>query len=239
MSEHALIKVRSVAAFRQLGFVVADGSGSMTLPVDGKYAGSKGQAVGFAVNDLLSRFAASRKAANFTFGGVAFDETPHAAWGPAPVAKLDTLLDRDPTLEAGGGTRLASGLTAAAAAVEDFLRQDVDGLPSSAVVLALTDGEDGDPDAARAAAARLVENPRVKLACAFLATKGQPATGLPLLRSICSQPAAAWCTVVYDAETLRKFWIASMTAAAPEPSTVLSADEVVNGELMPFGGNGR
>lgn len=231
MSELALISVKPVAAFRQLGFVVADGSGSMTLPVDGDYSGSKGEIVGCALNDLIGRLQASRKAANFIFGGLAFDETTHAAWGPTLMTQLDTLSDRDPTRQAGGGTRLASGLAAAHTVVEDFLSQDIDGLAASAVVLALTDGEDGDPDAARAAAARLTENPRVKLACAFFATRGQPPQGLPLLRSICSQPATQWCTTVYDAETLRKFWIASVTAATPAAER---EGGVLTGELVPY-----
>lgn len=209
------IRIETVATWRQAGVIVADGSGSMHDQVSGgEFTGTKGEAVGLAVQGLLSRFQVSVKAPNFSFAGVSFDSAVRDQWGPVPATGVDLTRDYDPTRGAGGGTAIATGLEVAQAMVTRFLDARVDGLPSSAVVLLLTDGEDSDPEATRKVAARLTADPRVRLACAFLATKGAQQTGLGLLQSIASKPTGQYCLSVYDPETLRKFWTASLTLAA-------------------------
>lgn len=51
------------------------------------------------------------------------------------------------------------------------------------------------------------------IATAFFATKGRPSSGPDFLKTICTDPVRFYRTV-YDAQTLRKFFEASMTAAA-------------------------
>lgn len=207
------------AAFRQAGILVKDGSPSMLDHVDSPdFVGTKGSAVAFATSGLLTRFAVSGKAANFSFAGIVFADSVVHKWGPVQAASADTSVDYDPTLHKGNGTSLAAGLVEAKAMTDGFLAEQVDGLPSSVVVLLLSDGECQTPDKTRAAAAALTVDPRVTLACAYFATKGQPTHGLGLLQQICSQPSQRFCKTVYDAETLRKFWEASMTAVAALPA---------------------
>jgi hypothetical protein len=195
----------------------------MLDPVSGLdgFHGSKGAAVGMAVRGLLADFRASRKAASFTFAGVTFAERVTGRWGPTPATRLDLDADYDPTRHGGDGTSLAAGLAEAERVCGAFLGEKVDGLPSSAVVLLLTDGQCATVEETRRVAARLAGAPRVLLACAYFASGGTT-DGVDLLRRICTQPAASYCTTVYDAGTLRAFWRRSMTAV-PSLSAVTPA----------------
>lgn len=219
LSERAIGAIVTPPSWRQVGVIVADASPSMSDQLDASESPMpKAQAAGLAVSGLVSRFAVSRKRANFSFAGITFASEVTSEWGPTPAAELDTSRDYDPSLAPGNGTRLAAGLERAAELVEPFLAETTDGLPSSAVVLLLTDGQCQDVMATRAAAQRLKADPRVKLACAFFATRGAATEGLALLQEICSDPATVYCKTVYDAETLRSFWQASMTVASSLPA---------------------
>ena len=82
------------------------------------------------------------------------------------------------------------------------------------VILALTDGECANPERTIQIADSIKQDPRIVIAAAYFATKGTTNSAGPnLLRQICSDPARYYKTV-YDAETLRRFFEASMTAAA-------------------------
>jgi hypothetical protein len=229
MNESSLIEapVVSTASWRQAGILVVDASPSMQDPVDApEFSGKKGEAAGLAIGDLLSLFKVSRKAANFSFAGIEFAETVTHKWGPVAGGTVDAVADYNPLRHVGNGTSLAAGLVEAQEMTTKFLGESVDGLPASVVVLLLTDGECGTQDQTRRIAAQLTSDPRVTLACAFFATKGQPPKGLGLLREICSQPATTFCQTVYDPDTLRKFWQASMSAAAALPAGSLADDEL-------------
>ena len=108
---------------------------------------------------------------------------------------------------------------------DEFLTESVDGLPSSAIILTLTDGECLSPDRTREVAAMVKQDPRVTIATALFGTKGQPLEGSALMKQICSDPVRFYKTV-YDAETLRKFFTASVTAAAQGSGAISDPEEL-------------
>jgi hypothetical protein len=212
MPERRLSGLAVAASFRQAGILVNDGSPSMLDPVAGEGAGgmSKGAAVGIATAGLISRLAASRNHVNFSLAGVDFHGSVGRVWGPKAVAEIDTTANFDPTDNGADGTSVSAGLFEAERLLQGFFSAERDGLPSSAVVLVCSDGECATPEETRRVAARLKSDPRVIVACAYFATEGQPNVGLPLLQEICSSPSSQYCILVHDAETLRRFWEASM-----------------------------
>ena len=210
-----------------LAVLVCDGSPSMNeqvLGIEG-FTGTKGAVVGIAIRDLLMRLTSSRRSANFSFAGITFADRVTSQWGPVRAGGVDLTRTYDPTAVSASatGTSLASGLTAAANVARAHLAADGD-LPRTVTVLLLSDGQCQSADASRAAAVDLKRDPRVRLVTAFLATHGRPDDGLALLRDVATHPAA-YCTTVYDAETLRRYWEASLSTAAalpPGPSAQLA-----------------
>jgi len=206
------------AAFRQLGIFVLDGSGSMTDPVQPAGGGSKSrpkcQEVSISVRELLTRFKVSRKAPNFSFGLVTFNDSVTFEGPVTALVDIDDNGNYDPTASGVGGTFIGSGLEAAGRMAKGFLADTSSGLPSSVVILTMSDGECAKPDVTASIADGLKADPNISIAAAFFATKGGGSSaGHALLQEICSDPATMYKTV-YDAETLRKFFEASMTAAA-------------------------
>jgi uncharacterized protein YegL len=211
-------------AWRQLGVLVLDGSGSMTLPVEGVkgFNGAKAEAVSMAVRELFTRFKASDKKESFSFSVVSFHERVSHVMEPTLVEAIDDYADYDPTSHGSGGTFIGAGLERALEICEKFFADNQNDLPTSAVVLLMTDGECSAPERTGRIAARLTANPRIKLAAAFFATKGQAQHGAAFLRGLCSEKKQQYFRLVYDPETLRKFWIASMSAAAGDPGHAVS-----------------
>jgi hypothetical protein len=210
------------ASWLQLALVVGDGSQSMTWQMQpmepGGFEGSKGAAAGHAVRGLVDRLAGSAKKANFYLANVSFHDAVSHTAAPMPVTAVDAYTDFDPTAHGVGGTMVAAGLEEALKIATQFLAEDSGGLPKSVVVLLLTDGECSQPERTRQAAAALTSDPRIKLACAYFATKGQQPSGLGLLQSIASTPSSVYCRTVYDAETLRDFFFKSVSNPASMPA---------------------
>jgi len=216
MTERRLSGMAKVASFHQAGVLVLDGSPSMLDPLAGKSSArkSKGAAVGAATAGLISRLAASRNSANFSLAGVEFHGSVGRVWGPSAVADIDPTANFDPTASGGDGTSVAAGLAEAERLLQGFFASERDGLPSSAVILVCSDGECATAEQTRRVAERLKSDPRVTLACAYFASSGRANMGLPLLEEICSAPASRYCTLVHDAESLRRFWESSMQTSA-------------------------
>jgi hypothetical protein len=150
---------------------------------------------------------------------VAFNTVVTEQRPPRPLLELSASDSYDPTAMGIGGTKIATGLEAAVGIVERFLGEAEEGdVPSSAVVLVMSDGEDSEPEATLAAAARLKEHASADLAACLFATKGQPAHGAQLLRAIVSEQRLY--QTVYGAEQLRKFFHASITQTAGGGQTV-------------------
>jgi curved DNA-binding protein CbpA len=200
--------------FSQLGILVLDGSGSMERQAAGKI--TKAQTVNLAVREMLTRFSVSRYQRNFSFSVVTFDGKArrHTAVTPAPA--VDDNADYDPLRNHGGGTNIGAGLREAGQIAQEFLRDAPQDLPASVVIVVMSDGRDGeggagDPAETLRVADEIKRNKAITLCSTYFAEIGTSDTDAQNhLRAIASNPATGYKTV-YDADTLRKFFIASVS----------------------------
>lgn len=208
----------------QLGVLVIDGSGSMTLPYAGDEEASlaggavrtKAEAAEEALKMFVDRMIHSRNAPNFGLSFVFFNDAVTHEREPTKVEDLDENAPYNPTAYGTGGTAIHSGLDAAVAMIERFMR---DGaaleIPLSAVVVLMSDGEEQhDPAKVRAAAERIKALPKTDLTSCLFATKGQPAVGEPLLQEVASGPD--FYQRAYSTEQLRKFFEDSLFTVGGE-----------------------
>lgn len=218
------LTVQPVAApaWLQAGFMVTDGSQSMTLRYAGAGAGageegssepaqSKGEAVQSSMQSFIKRLQSSSNAVNFGLGFVSFNDKVTDRRPLKPVLDVDPNASYDPTAHGTGGTAIHTGLEAATEMIEEFMGQGAaHEVPTSAIAVLLSDGEDrGDPAKTAAAAARLRGLPNTKLAACLFATHGAPAHGEPLLQEIVSEPGLY--KRVYNTEELRAFFRDTVT----------------------------
>jgi Mg-chelatase subunit ChlD len=196
-------------SFQQLGIFVLDGSGSMSESI-GKL--TKADAVNRALRDLFTRFKASKKRENFSFAVVTFDGSAKSRMGVTAAGQVDDYADYDPRQGHGGGTFIGAGLEEAQSIAEAFLQNARPDLPASVVLVVMSDGACGKGAQTKAIADRIKQNPKVTVCAAYFAVKGQSGTGvLNTLEDIASDPLNG-CKTVWDAETLRAFFISSVTA---------------------------
>ncbi len=208
--------VKPSRQFRQLGILVEDGSGSMSGGAPGNM--TKAQSVNLATRELLTRFKASRHARNFDFAIVTYDNAAAVHTAPTPAETIDDNASYDPMASHGAGTNIGAGLAKAGELADAFLVQaPAGGVPHSAVIVVMSDGECQSPEATRMAAQAIKSGPNgssVTICSALFATLGKANPGAEaLLREIASDPVAGYKTV-YDANTLRSFFIASMSSAS-------------------------
>jgi Mg-chelatase subunit ChlD len=216
-STQAPLEVGRITAPKQYAervILVLDGSGSMTDPAVGKI--SKADAVNQACRNLFTRFRVSRVADNFTFSVIAFDDRPEARMDSTPATQVDDNADYNPLHGHGAGTNIYAALEMAEQQANAFLAQrPAGGVHHGVVIVIMSDGMCSDPARTQAVADRIknTANGSIKVATAFFATLGQndPA-GEQLLHSLASDPMLA--KTVYDAETLRGFFTASISTAS-------------------------
>lgn len=210
-------RIETPKQFSQLGVLVVDGSGSMTEPAAGNI--TKAQATNNAIREMFTRFKVSRVAKNFTFAIVTFDDHAEIRLKPTQVGPdLDDNADYDPTKGHGGGTRIYAALEEAEKIVNDFLASaPAEGVPHSAVILVMSDGLCSDPGRTKQVAEQIKNGPygsKITICCTLFATVGNPdPAGEQLLRELASDPVMGYKTV-YDGETLRGFFIRSMSSAS-------------------------
>ena len=196
-------------SFQQLGIFVNDGSGSMASPTITGMA--KRACVGIAVGDTLGRFQASSKKANFSFAAVDFDDQAAPRLGITAATDADPNQDYTPNAPGSGGTYIGAGLEKAEQIAADFLSGQSD-VPKSVIIVVLSDGMDGDAGRTLEIARRLKQRNNVTLCACFLAGKdGSNAQAVQHLQAIATNPAANYRTV-YDADTIRGFFISSVSA---------------------------
>jgi len=199
--------------FNQLGILVLDGSGSMSAITEGTI--TKADAVNLAVRELLTRFIASKNRKDFSMAVVTFD---HEAIVHTPITRvaddngdtIDDNADYNPTEKHGGGTDILKALKQAQSLAEQFLNNaPADGVPPSVIIVVMSDGiSQSDPIPA---ANDIKKNENISICSTLFAEKGGAnALAEKILRNIASSPAHY--KTVYDAETLRKFFIASVSS---------------------------
>lgn len=201
--------------YRQCGVFILDASGSMDDPVESAANVTKSVMTGIATRDSLIRFEASSKRSAFDFGYVSFHDSVSHTEPIRPLGDIDTGASFDPTQYGKGGTFIGAGIEEGARMAREYLAQpDAERLPSSAVLLVLSDGECLRADRTREIASAVKADPNIVIACCFLATKGVSPSpeGTGLLQEICSHPDHYY-RLAYDAETIRGFFEDSMTKA--------------------------
>lgn len=202
--------------FHQLGILVLDGSGSMSDMAEGKV--TKADAVNIGVRELLTRLIASKNSKDFSIAVVTFDT--HARIHTATTRvddgsgnTIDDNNDYNPLNGHGGGTDIGEGLKVAHSLAEQFLASaPPDSVPHSVVIVVMSDGMSGGDPISIANAIK--QNPKVTICTTLFARKGDSDTesqrAQQLLKEIASSPVHY--KTVYDAETLRKFFIASVSS---------------------------
>jgi Mg-chelatase subunit ChlD len=208
-------KVVSPKQFSQLGVLTADGSGSMTDPAAGNI--SKAQSVNLAARELFTRFKVSRVKNDFSFAFVSFDTQATVRLSPTPAEHVDDNGDYDPLQGHGGGTDIYKALEEASRIGDEFLKSaPAGGVDHSFIVLLLTDGCCSDPNRTRQVATAMKQKFGKNLTIAgalFASLGGKDTAGEALLKDVVSDPVMYYKTV-YDAETLRNFFIRSVSSSA-------------------------
>lgn len=202
--------------FHQLGVFVMDGSGSMSLPAPGGI--TRAQAVNLAIRETLTRFKVSRKRDNFSFAMVTFDDQARVHTPPTSAKDIDDNADYDSIAAHGHGTQIATGVEEAMKLVQGHLAaEQPGGAPHTAIVLILTDGEDQSKSKTKSAINAFKSTPssgQVIFACVQFAGIGElNVKAADHLKELSSNPVTYYKTA-YDAETIRKFFVSSISAAS-------------------------
>jgi Mg-chelatase subunit ChlD len=202
--------VRTPQTFSQLGVLVLDGSGSMADPARDKI--SKAQSVNVGVREMLTRFSVSRHKRNFSFAVVTFDEQASVHTPVTAVEEIDDNAGYDPMAGHGGGTDIGAGLREARRIAEGFLQTAPEDIPATAVIVVMSDGLDFQPERTLDIAGEIKANPRITICTTYFGEVGavEP-EAQEHLRALATDPVNGFKTV-YDAESLRKFFEASVSA---------------------------
>jgi Mg-chelatase subunit ChlD len=125
---------------------------------------------------------------------------------------IDEYADYNPMKGHGGGTDIGAGLRVAESLAEEFLNSaPMESVPHSVAIVVMSDGMSGGNPIP--IANRLKDNRRITICTALLAKKGENSQddkkARELLQEIASSPIAY--TTVYDAESLRRFFVASVS----------------------------
>lgn len=122
----------------QLGILVLDGSGSMNDP-DAYGRGTKAEAVGRAVRELVGRLQKSSRKQDFWLALIVFDNNIAVRLQPTPVVDVDvSSLKTNPYL--GGTTAIGDALYTAGEMANEFLSKESD-LPRSVIIMLMSDGQ--------------------------------------------------------------------------------------------------
>ncbi len=204
-------------SFHQLGIFVIDGSGSMTGTTTGNL--SRADAVNIAVRETLTRFKASRKENCFSFSVVAFGDKARTVTPQQKCIDIDDYANYDPLQFFNNGkgsssTNIASGLEEALSVAQTFFANKSSNTPHKVAIVVLTDGMCHNSENTKIIAETIKLNPNIQIYCCCLESlSGSYADAETLLKTIATNPALGYKTV-YDKDTIRNFFVASITTAS-------------------------
>lgn len=204
--------------YNQLGLIVADGSASMEG--EALTGMTKADAVSQAIREVFTRFKVSSQRKNLSLALVEFATEGRLRLAPTSAADLDDNASYNPIQADGQGTFIGSGLLVAQQMAEEFLANARREMPNSVIIVVLSDGRDREgtgegPEETLAIAEAIKCNPAIRICSCYFAEKGvDDLEAQDTLRRIASNPATGF-TVVYNAETLRNYFMASFSAGRP------------------------
>ena len=202
--------------FHQLGIFVLDGSGSMGEESQG--AMTKAEAVNMAMRDLLTRFKVSKQRKNFSFAVITFDTDANIHTPVTPADVIDDNASFNPLEEHGGGTHIHAGLYIAEKIANDFINQaPPGGVPHSAIILLMSDGLCQEEYVTKQTAAKIKQSAnssKIVICTTYFAPKGTTDINAKALLQEVATDSSLGFREVYDAETLRTFFISSISTAA-------------------------
>jgi hypothetical protein len=203
-------------SFNQLGILLLDGSGSMLGEARGGL--KKHQALNNAVREVFSRFKVSTKRKCFSWATVVFGVDVAIQ---TPITSAELIDDNGsydplyPKLVDGNGTCIGVGLTACRGIAEQFLETRITGIPNKVAIVILSDGM-SEVTQTLSVAQSIKSNPDLELYCCHFVSPNpseNESGASDLLRSLASDPVKGYKTV-YDEETIRSFFIASVSSSA-------------------------
>lgn len=203
-------------SFHQLGIFVIDGSGSMTGKTTSSL--SKAESVNLAVRETLTRFKASRKKDCFSFAIVAFGDHGKTVAPRQKGTDFDDYADYNPLQYFNNGTgssstNIASGLEEALKIANDFFVNRESSVLHKAAIIVLTDGMCHHEAETRRVSDQLKQNPNIQIFCCCLEELGQSyGEAETLLKYVTTNQVTGYKTV-YDKDTIRGFFVNSITAA--------------------------
>lgn len=209
-----VINITPPPTFNQLGILVLDGSGSMKESISDGI--TKAQAVDTAVREIFGRLRDSKKAKNFSLSVVTFDENAQLHTPVTPATEVDKDGDYDPTENHGGATNIATGLLEAKRVAGEFLRSAPRGVPTSVIIVLMSDGRDGDggigdPEETRRIAEDIKQNQAITICSTYFAGENaRVAKEEENLKLLASNPVANY-KPAYDIESLRNFFFGSLS----------------------------
>ncbi len=218
MNEHDLdLPPVSPRTRHQLGILVLDGSGSMNETTAAKI--KKAEAVHVAVQELLGELKKSRVKKNFSIAVVTFDtaavvHTPETPVWQSADKQINDYGDFNPLTGHGGGTNIEEGLRCAQGIAQLFLSQtNGESVPRSVVIVLMSDGGANEGDAISVANALKSITDITICTTLFSAVGEDIAKDKELMQNIATSPSEPHYRTTYEAEDLRKFFIASMSAS--------------------------
>lgn len=188
-----------------LGILVLDGSSSMNDP-DKHGRGTKAEAVGKAVQELIERLKKSTRKQDFWLALVAFDNKVETRLQPTPVLDIDAQrIMTNPYL--GGTTAIGDALDTGAKIAETFLGQKGD-LDRSVIIMIMSDGNNNsgkDPMSIADGIKAKYDSKLVEIVSVAYGADADKET----LKRLATDPNRGFCETD-EAERLRNFFAASI-----------------------------
>lgn len=208
--EESIISVKETIGWEQLGVLVLDGSGSMGSV--GETGKTKAEEVNTAVQGLISRLKNSRKREQFYLAIVTYDHRVTTRLVPTRVPEINDNEDYNPLKGHGGETAIGDALESAVQVADQFIASRTEGIPRTAVVVLMTDGQNNrGKDPVAVAEAHKAKGTDVVICAAGYGKQEVDALTLQRIVTDMSRYVRA-----YDPEVLRKFFEESISQVAAD-----------------------
>ena len=200
-------------AYKQLGVLVLDGSGSMKMETPELI--KKAEAVSKSVSEFFEKMKQSTNSNHFCFAIVNFATTSQTMLDITETDKLDTNAKYDPVKdETGIETYLYTGLEEAEKIIKPFMEAKDDCIRSVVLVI-MTDGMDMDMNKAKTKMRQLKDTygDKLTVTASYFETRGLKDNEKKKIMDFLGELVtdSSKCRTINSGEELRTFFIASMS----------------------------